>query len=327
MGNSPERITKREAAEGEDARLAALIGGRLRVGTLEGVHVDFRHKELPADEWEALPWWPVWGEPPCNAGIVFPSEARVGIAKLREIKAMPEDRAAVYALPGDRISIERVEEVELGAEFDHPHDRFMRLAHLRIERPTGEVLHPPGPLGFYGVGSVHGHGSREAFDHIIERVLRHAGAKAFPRRAFDDFSSPWQLPLERAALFFAEQAHRNYQKLAAVLPKAGDPGGIATAYLNGLANNTALMGFLLSKIEAQEPTARARRQTANARTTAADRTPPALIKEAKRLAGENPKWLRGKISRTLDGHSGYDRRSIDRVLDRLNIGPPRRTKL
>jgi hypothetical protein len=314
----------RQTQEGEDGRLAVLIGGPLRVGTFQGVHIDFRHSDLPQGEWEALPWWHVWGPTPKWAGIIFPAEASGGLKKLRAAKGWGDALPAVYARPGDRITITAVTTEKMRSRFDHPHDQEVRIATLRIERPTGEFVEA-GPLAFYGTGAIVGHSTVEAFDHMVERILGHAG--------FSDFPSPserlvageyWGLSLEHAALKFAQSAHRDFFKLLDTMPP--DEAGTDRAVLRSLANDAMLAGFLLAKIEGVEATQRAEKQVVGAQLTAAGRTSPRLVALAQNMASEHPDWGRTRLARELEDSWERDRRSIHATLKRLGIGPEAKRK-
>lgn len=315
----PDRITNRQVADGEDAKLAALIAGELRTGTLQGVMVDFRHSELPNGEWEASPWWYVWP----NVGLVFPEEAALEMTRLRTEKGVSEDTPAVLACTGDRLTVERVETQLSDARFDHPHDRERRLAFLRLERPDGEVLHLDTPLPFYGTSRIREHGTREAFDHVIERIMRHAAVGELPEYALSRVSGHvWQQPLEQAALCFAEEAHRHFFKLQTTLPEYGTPLGWMRAALHSVANSAALAGFLLGKLEGREAEVRATRQIDNARMAAEDRKDRGLIALARQIAEQNPMWRRNRIARALqERYPNKESSSINRTLRREGIGP------
>lgn len=320
MSDKPKRVTNRVQPDASDYRnMAALVAGELRVGTVQGVHVDFRHPQLPAGEWEAAVWWYVWP----NAGIVFPEEAKFGMERLREEKLAPDD-PAVFALVGDRISIERVEIEPGDNRFDHEHDRERRLAFLRIDRPTGETVRPDHPLAFYGVGRILKQGTREAFDHILERITRHAGTRSLPPYYLHQLPHPlWDQPLEHLALGFAEDAHRHFFKLLDTLPADGEGNGERAA-LRMAINNAALAGFLLGKVERRELEDRAERQSENARLAAEARKDRNLLKRAATLAAEHPQWKRNQIAKELlKDFPEKEQSSINRTLKREGIGPDR----
>lgn len=316
--HGPKRLTNRPVAQGDDAALAVLIGGPLRVGTLQGVHVDFRHEKLPAAEWEALPWWYVSGPPPHRAGLLFPKDADALSKEPLPERLLLENADAIRLEAGDRITIERVDVEETENGFDHAHDRITRLAHLRIERGTGEVLRPTGPLAFFGTGRIRGHGTRESFDHVMARILSHAGVADFPASWDSSEQGYWGRPLERVALHAAADAHKALQKLLNALP----PDAPARSHVRKLVNNAALAGFLLGKVEAQEPTRRAERQIMSARETAAGKTPQALLRTAREIAERNPDWNRSQIATELMKHCEREKRSLLRTLNKHEIGPP-----
>jgi hypothetical protein len=307
---SVRRITKRRIGKNEFAISAALIGGELRVGTLDGVHVDFRHPQLPPD-FEAPPWWPAWGAPPYNAGLVFPVAAAHGIEEI-------PDCEPVYVRAGDRISVESVETTVADARFDDPHDREARLATLKIERPNGKTA-TAGPLAFFGNSRLLEGGIREAFDHMIERLLRHNGVDEFPAEYDADggYTPLWMRPLEEIALAMARDAHGAAFELLDTLAE-NDP---QRSRLRRALNRTALAGFLLGKFEAREATERAERQVRVAQSTGADKTPPRLLKIAREMADANPDWTRNKLSIELEDSWERDRRSIIRTLKLRHIGP------
>lgn len=310
MNDRPKRITERQVAEGDDARLAALLAGELRVGTLQGVHVNLLHDQLPQGEWEAAPWWYVWP----NTGIVFPGEAKFGMAELRERKAATDEEPAVFALEGDNITIERVEVEATDERFDHPHDREVRLAFLRIERPTGEVLRPDKPLRFFGVSHIKGAGKREAFDHIVERILRHAGVEALPSRTPDDL---WGQPLEAVALESARQAHRAYFDLYPTLPPYEE--GQARALLRIVANEAALAGFVLGKIEARKAEGMATAIMVNRERATAEVRRDDWRERAKAIWAEHPDYRRNRVTDIIcDEFPDEHKRSIMRALKPLD---------
>lgn len=311
----PRRIKQREAAAGEQAKLATAIAGEQRVGVLDGVEVDFTHPELPAGEWEALPWWNVAGPPPNNAGILFPSEAAHRLSDdWREVKGSWADFPFVEVRAGDKITVESVLVKLEGGGFDHPHDRQVRLASLKVERPNGEVLRPDGPLGFYGTGRILQHGSREAFDHIVDRVLSHAGVEDFPPPIPDEVHvSLWSRPLEEIALFFTQEAHRSFFKLNDTLPPDG-AGGLQRAHLRSLANAAALSGFLLAKLEARKPESAARGVMANrAKGTDAVRRDDWPDK-ASAIWAAHPEYRRTTVAKLVAEGTDDDERAIMRAI-------------
>lgn len=323
MSARPRRVTSRPVAKGEDALAASLIGGRLRIGHLQGVSVNFQHPDLPPD-YEALPWWYVWQAPPSSAGLIFPSEAAVGLEALRNAKGLG-DLMPIFAEAGDTLTVARVEVVDEGGCLDHPHDREVRLATLALTKASGEIIEA-GPLAFYGCGRVIGHGSREAFDHILDRVLRHAGTDQFPGpERLLEAGGPWGLKrTEDAAMMFAKQAHDAFHRVADPLAD----GDRTKANLQMMINAASLSGFLLAKLEHRSDEEKRIRQIEGARLAAQGKTPADLLKAARKLAAE-PGWSRTAIARELEGEWGNppkfkDRRSIQDTLNRYGIGPPPR---
>jgi hypothetical protein len=316
LTDRPRRLRdKRQTQEGDDAELAALIGGPLRVGTFQGVHIDLRHGDIPQGEWEALPWWHVWGPTPKWAGIIFPSEASVGLKKLRAGKAW-RDLPAIYARPGDRITVAAVSVERARNSFDHPHDREVRLATLRIERATGETVEA-GPLAFYGTGAIVGHATREAFDHMVERILGHAGFAGFstPDERLDA-GEYWGLSLEHAALKFAQSAHRDFFRLHDAM--SADEAGNDRAVLRSLANDAMLAGFLLAKIEAQKPVGMATATMANRAKGTAKVTRTDWREKARAIWSEHPELRRERVANLIAEGTDDDPRSIKRAIKPLD---------
>ena len=140
-------------------------------GLVEGVHVDFQHDGLPSGEWEARPWWVVWGAPPDSAGLIFPYEAKFDLDQYRRWVPAVADSPALYVRPGDRILIESVEDGKLGGPYDHPHDLTCKMVRLLLVREDGEEVRPPSPLAFYGTTQLRDAPPVEAYDRLAERVL------------------------------------------------------------------------------------------------------------------------------------------------------------
>lgn len=318
IGPSLTRIQKKQVGAGERAAIAAEIACGGRLGVLDGVEVDFRHPELPPEDWEARPFWHVWGSPPSNAGILFPGEAsHAPEAQLREFKGgLSIPLIAVAA--GDRISIESVITEIADRRFDHPHDAQKRLALLRIEKASGEVVHPPGPLMFYGTTQIRRGATRESFDHILGRICRHAGTETLYERGLNGYYKgtdfDWDMPLEQIARHFAADAHDAFFDLQSRFPE-GDLGG---AHLRNLANSAALAGFLLGKIEARKSeqvagSVMANRDRATEKVTRVD-----WLAKAKAIWAEHPDWRRTRVAHMIAEGSDDDPRAIMRAIKKID---------
>lgn len=311
------RITKRRIAEGESAKIADAISGADRVGVLDGVAVDFRHSELPPADWEPLPQWAVCGPPPIHAGVLFPGEA----AHLPDPAKDLTEFAYIEAREGDRLTIESVVPEIGDRRFDHPHDAQFRRAYLRLERPSGEVLRPSGPLAFFGTTRIKEAPTREAFDHILERICRHRGVASVYTQGVNGecVGAPsWDMPLEELAQHFGAQAHDAYFRLLALVPDRGN----ATGHLRRFANSAALAGFLLGKVEARQaeragsgPMSNLSKATdANTRTDWRDR--------AKELWAANPHWTTHRVAKIIADEDGVaEVRSVSRSIETQGCVP------
>lgn len=140
-------------------------------GEVEGVFVNFGHPDLPPGEWEARPWWVVWDSPPDSAGFIFPYEAKFDLEAYRRWVPGVQGLPALYANPGDTITVEAVECEEIGGPFDHVHDISRKLVRLVLIRSDGEEVRPQNPLAFYGVTQLRDAPPIEAYDRLVERVL------------------------------------------------------------------------------------------------------------------------------------------------------------
>lgn len=299
----------RQAAVGERADSAALIAGPLRQGSLEGVSINFRHSDLPETEWEPLPWWYVWSDNPGSASIIFPSEAAGGLAKLRKAKRLP-DLPAVFARPQDKITIERVDWDDPQTPFRHKHDRHVRFANLRIERPTGEVLHPPKPLAFFGLLRLAPPDLLQELERMTARVLEITGWTRFPdieeRIGVED----------RAHYSLLEMTHATHRDLAKLIDRFSEDFGTRCA-LKLLVNEALAMGYALGKLEARPAerfgTGAARGIEAGA---AATRNDP-WRDEAARFWAEHPDWTLYAVANAIKADTDDSQNSIERAIAHL----------
>jgi hypothetical protein len=77
---------------------------------------------------------------------------------------------------GDKISVDRVEVVPIGNTFDHLHDREIRAAYLRVERPNGEIEKLTTPITYKGRTAIRDSVVSNLFvNSISARILRYFG--------------------------------------------------------------------------------------------------------------------------------------------------------
>jgi hypothetical protein len=80
---------------------------------------------------------------------------------------------------GDKISIDRVEIVRVGDDFDHIHDLEVRNAYLLVARANGEIDKLKTPIIFMGRTAVLDHDISSAFVHnISQRIERYFKLKS-----------------------------------------------------------------------------------------------------------------------------------------------------
>lgn len=306
------RITERRAGAGKvGGEAAALIAGS-RVGIVDGVHVDFRHPELDPAEWEAAPHWYVWGLPPQNIGVIFPSEAALGVDELTRIKSPEVSELPVFiAKPGDSLSITHVVPEIRDARFDHPHDRQTRLAYLKLE--SDGVQHAlPSPLQFVGTTRIRDGATRLVFDNTVERICKltsvhdiQAASIRLPER--------WDASLESRAIAAAVRAHSAVFQL---LDETGEESFHA-ARIRTLANNAVLMGFLLAKSEARRAEASAAKSAENALKGAAKVTRLDWRKKAEEIWAMDPSLKVHAVAVRIAEGTEDDVRSISRAIKKL----------
>lgn len=319
------KIARRAVGTGEASAAAAAIAGELRHGVIDGVEVDFRHPELPAQDWEARPFWHVWGQPPASAGIIFPGEASYRVAELRKLKSLDENVPAVFARPGDRLTIASVVPKFADRRFDHLHDAQQRLACLVIKRPSGELVCPTEPLTFYGTSQIRDGALRETFDHVLSRISAQAGvADLFERSPQDapgcDFTPFWSLSFEDMALIAAQKAHRAYFNVRAALPSddTADPK-LSRAHLRSLVNNAALAGFLLAKAEARTAEKAGAGTMKNQVLASAARTNTVWRDKANAIWKAHPDWRTHRVAKHV-AESDDDLSSVQRAIK--GLAPP-----
>lgn len=306
------KITGREIAQGDDAKMAAKIAIETHHGNLEGVEVDFRHDLLPLGDWEARVFWDVWGDSADHAGLIFPKEAAFGIETLRDRKSMPKDSPEIFVYEGDKLFISRVEINKEDQPFDHQHDSQTRLAYLQIQRANGDLIDIEKPLTFYGSSQIRNGATRSTFDNIVDRICRHNVLSELPPMVRNSFPPIWSNPPEKIALIAVEEAHRAYFELLDGLPDSLDEQQRVhvSVLLRQVANDASLAGYALGKIEAEAPTKTAIGVRRGGQKGAAANRNDQWEIEAKRLWKEYPKWTLNRVADTIDGHSGLEKRSI-----------------
>lgn len=297
FGGPVRRVTELEVTEGDDAKLAVEIATSGRVGTFQGVKIDFNHDDLPSDEWWARPWWDVWRDGEHHIGLIFPGEA----AHDAELRKLGVTREAIYALPGDAVSISRVKQIQEVSFLHHPHDYSVRHAYIKLTRADGTEKDNIGPLAFYGRTRLIGHGSREAFDNAIARIemlkpngLQQSGFWAEPQQL------NWKNGADVIASHYAGQAHDVLFDLLDALDVNDTKSYVR---LRSLVNATMLAGFALAKHEMKqakewEASREANRKIATAKAREASGSEK-KIEAAKACWRDNPALTTNAVAEIL----------------------------
>jgi len=246
-GGPIRRVTEPQVQEGEEGRIAAEIAMSGRIGVFEGVHIDFTHPKLPANEWWARPWWHVFGDGEERSGFVFPGEAAAPADKWDRAKS-GVIRKPIFAKAGDRITVARVSQTDSVSFLHHPHDYSVRKAFLTLTRPDGSTISDVGPLSFYGKTRITHHGTRQAFDNAVARIseIEPVGL-CWPNQPEIRLPS-WKNGADAVAKFHAAVAHDD---LFALLDGLAPDDDDMYVRLRSLANSAILAGFALAKHEAQ----------------------------------------------------------------------------
>lgn len=321
FGGPIRRITELQVQAGEEGQTAVEIATTGRVGVFEGVHVDFTHADLPPGEWWARPWWHVWADGEQHCGLIFPGEAKaaeadgIGWKRIRERTTREE----IFALPGDRLTVARVQQLQEVTFLHHPHDYSVRYAFLTLTRPDGTTINDIGPLAFYGSTRLIGHGSREAFDNAIARIATLSLDGLQLPKDEEGFLSrrlePWKHSPSEAALHFAGEAHDELFSLIDELSPDDTSGYVR---LRSLVNAALLAGFALAKHEAQ-PAERQAAGAAKGAKAGGEKTADHVSREmAKKLWAENPTetayWVAKQICAT---HQDKDPNTVTRSIKHL----------
>ena len=75
---------------------------------------------------------------------------------------------------GDKVSIDRVEVVRIGDDFDHLHDLEVRNAYVRVAHANGEIEKIKTPIIFEGCTAVLHHDINDtSVYNIAQRIKRH----------------------------------------------------------------------------------------------------------------------------------------------------------
>jgi hypothetical protein len=318
FGGPIRRVTDLQVQEGEEGRIAVELATTGRVGELEGVLIDLTHPDLPPDEWWARPWWHVFGDGAHHCGLVFPGEASAPVEDWQRSKSDVE-RPAIYANPGDKVTVARVQQVANVSFLHHPHDYSIRRAYLTLTRPDGSTVDDVGPLAFYGKTRIMGHGSREAFDNAIARIAELEPAGLCWPALLDASRRPtWENGPDVVAKYHAAEAHDDLFKLLDALPPDDHT---AYVHLRSLVNSAMLAGFALAKHEAH----RAERQAAGAARGAkagAEKTADTAARDmAKQLWDENPTQTAYWVAKQIcAAHKDKDPNTVTRSIKHLT--PP-----
>lgn len=259
-----ERVALPTVFRDADAIEAAAIAARQRVGVVEGVNVDFRHPDL-TEEWEASPYWFQWGKPPHRAGLLFPGEHDVDERDLRALRRTPDSVPIIRVYPGDSLTIDRVEARVIDRRFDHPHDKTVMLAHLRIRRASGEAERVPSPLGFFGASQVRDASIAMIFDHVALRIAALNQAPSLDDPDWDLMlpatgGDYWNGTLEAWAFASAREALGEFHNIREFLGGDTHPDNanrLMVQKLRTVINCAAMAGFLQAKAESREAEAAA----------------------------------------------------------------------
>ena len=175
----------------------AYICAKSRYGTVEGVEIDLRHPLLDPQEWlmplmgTDLPpytrwvdrlflWFPWFGEfdkskiKQCAKEARDEDVASAITSKPRALRDYIKERTSDHVLKGgDRIEIDYVERYFVREIYEHPHDREVRFAGLRLVR-NGRSTYIKQPILFNGSKAVLvANLSRETFDIIVNRICEY----------------------------------------------------------------------------------------------------------------------------------------------------------
>lgn len=275
-----QRLANETWGAGAIAKAAFEVSRADREGLVDGVLVDFRHPNIPAGEWAARPNWHIWPAGPTQCGFALPSATTYALTTILEDGEAPNPRFC--ANPGDRITVVQAVPAVTpeGREFDHLHDKVIRLADLVLTRPNGEQVYSPHPLPFYGVTQLREGPLHDAYDRLVARVLAEHGnpdTTAFEDKKIlgvgfmDEWRSPHSMSMDQRALYHAGEAERALAKLVAILEPLDDECDRPMAKLREFARQLALAGFFQAKHElrtAQSEASRVRQGAARGRSQA-----------------------------------------------------------
>jgi len=319
FGGEIRRVTDLQVQEGEEGWIAVELATTGRVGVFEGVHIDFTHADLPADEWWARPWWHVFGDGEQHCGLVFPGEAGAPAEDWERAKSDVE-RPAIHAKAGDKVTISRLQQTDGVSFLHHPHDYSVRKAFLTLTRPDGSTVEDIGPLAFYGKTRIRGQGSREAFDNAIARIADIDPAGLRWPDLFDANRRPsWDNGPDTVAKYHAAEAHDGLFELLDTLAPDDHRSYVQ---LRSLVNSAMLAGFALAKYEAQRAEKWEAARKASAQKGAAATRNDDWREAAKVIWRSEPALTTNAVARRLVGDQFNDIEvsSMSRAI--RNLAPP-----
>lgn len=322
MGRERERLVRNEFFSDAAGQEARFVANGTRSGRVQGVEVDFSHPSLASGEWAARDYWFIWGNTEQHCGIIFPDEAKVPMAELRRSKDGVGSVEAIYAEPGDKLTVEHVQDQLLPArDFDHPHDRIVKLASLVLTKVDGSVFRPASPMAFYGDTQFRDTPDIDGYDRLAIRILREAGWPDPFLFETDRSNAPGDRPdLNARALDAIGWAERGLAKL---LPGLTDEQKSRVASILG---NVAEAGFLQAKAEVRSAEKTAAKTLSNLAEGPRSQKDWDRQAEATRIWEENPTWSRTRVAKEVVSALGLNadaERSVIRSLRDHKLDPKR----
>jgi hypothetical protein len=165
---------------------------------------------------------------------------------------------------GDKISIDRVEIVQIGNDFDHIHDLEVRNAYLRIAHANGKIEKTKTPIIFRGRTAVLDRDVGTTFVHeISDRIRRHFNLKSIRDMNLvqKDNSYAYRALRKAYSVDIATEDKSTDVVVVGRRPSEEFHDGSNTWYT---VNDAVMMGYLWGRAEADQimrPTAEKARET------------------------------------------------------------------
>ncbi len=258
------------------------VFGPARHGAVGGIEIDLRHPSLDPLEWEMPPlasrfefatdftwspyiWFPWFGpfDPDRFAAAAkeFMAAERTNPVRTRKAielcKMSVEDFVAahspIYFINyGDKIDVDKVEDILTGRKMEHDHDTYVKHVFLRILRSTGDIELINAPLIANGFLSILlDHQDKHYFIRVHDRILNHFGVQSSAElsdRQFDnsianralsvvnELSTLLEEPLNVVYGKYKRKAYKKYIQMRSVMD---------------LVDLSVLVGFTWAKAEAE----------------------------------------------------------------------------